>query len=530
MSLRRLDLWLFTLALVVAVAVIGIPLAAVRYPPMTDLPFHAAMTSTLRHYGDVGFHFREQFEWTPVAVPYVSLYALGAAFMWVLPPVIAVKCAVAVFLALLPAGLSILCRGLTKSPLLGVLGLLVVWGPLTHWGFINFVGAIGLFAASLGLALLVVERPTLARQAWLSLTLVILFFTHIFRFPIAVVAVVGAALIVGPRRRLAAVIASLLPSLALFAVWLGRRPPSLAAPIGRIALHLDRLSELDCLTGAFDDPREGRALVTAGVALAAFLVLGIVARVAGAERGARSLAQRGFRARARIVALGAVAGTLILYLVLPMQIGDWWYVYPREATTAVFLAFALAPDLPRAPGFRVAVALCMLVAPIPTALVVTRNYAEFADEAQDFAAITTLLPRAPRLLYLVFDHDGSTRRVSPFTHLPAWVQAEKGGWLSFHFTKFGAAPIRYWDRRGREGVIPPPTPPAWEWHPDAFDVQDRGPFFDWFLVRKEDSPAAMFSADSTIIPVAQVRKWWLYQRREPRLRTANVGDAPGRLP
>jgi hypothetical protein len=64
--------------------------------------------------------------------------------------------------------------------------------------------------------------------------------------------------------------------------------------------------------------------------------------------------------------------------------------------------------------------------------------------------------------------------------------------------------------------VPPPTPPRWESTPEAFDVLDRGRFFDWFLVRREDSPDAIFAADPAIVLESHVGKWWLYRRAGPR--------------
>ena len=43
---------------------------------------------------------------------------------------------------------------------------------------------------------------------------------------------------------------------------------------------------------------------------------------------------RMFEATASAVVLSCVLGLLLGYLVLPMEIGVWWYVYPREATAA----------------------------------------------------------------------------------------------------------------------------------------------------------------------------------------------------
>ena len=63
----------------------------VRYPPITDLPFHAAHTSTLRHYLDPAWHLREQFTLQPLSVPYLAMYLVGALLMLALPMLTAVK-------------------------------------------------------------------------------------------------------------------------------------------------------------------------------------------------------------------------------------------------------------------------------------------------------------------------------------------------------------------------------------------------------------------------------------------------------
>ncbi|MGB5283973.1 MAG: hypothetical protein WBN29_05645, partial [Polyangiales bacterium] len=168
------------------VYVVGAPFWLADYPMMTNFPFHAASSSVFRHYSDPGWHFQEQFQFQVFAVPYVTLYALAAIFMLVLPPVVATKLAAAIMLALLPVGLMVLCWGLRKSPFIGLWGLVAVWGVPAHWGFVSFLGSLGLFAMVLGLALRVVDRPSLRLQGVLVAVLVLLFFTHFYRFPFAV--------------------------------------------------------------------------------------------------------------------------------------------------------------------------------------------------------------------------------------------------------------------------------------------------------------------------------------------------------
>jgi hypothetical protein len=78
---------------------------------------------------------------------------------------------------------------------------------------------------------------------------------------------------------------------------------------------------------------------------------------------------------------------------------------------------------------------------------------------------------------------------------------------------YGALPMVYRPREGRESIVPPPTPPSWEATPEAFDVLDRGRFFDWFLVRKPSRPDDVFAADPAIVLESHVGLWWLYRRR-----------------
>jgi hypothetical protein len=502
--------------LVVAYAVVA-PFAVAKYPPMTDLPFHAASTAALRHYGDPAYHFREQFTWHPVAVPYVSMYALGAVLMLVFPPLVAVKIAAAVMVALVPAGLAVMFHGMKKSPLLGALGLGIGWCNLTHWGFLNFVGALGLFAMTIGLTLRLLDAPSRGRQVALGLTLVALFFTHIFRYPFALAAVVGTAVVMYPAtRRFRPIVAPLAPALALLATWLLVRPKALVGDAGPIAVHGERLREfVGLLTGAFTDPAERVAFdrfaaAAAAVALASL----VVAALARASDPARS-PPLAWTAGVTVIPLACAVVFLGLFLVLPMQMGVWWYVYPREATAAAFILLGACPDLPRPLFLRAPLTGLLLAGGLGVASVVVSNYRKFDVATRDFEAIVQRLPPAPKLMYLVFDHGGSTRTSTPFIHLPAYVQAERGGWLSFHFAVWGASSIAYRPREEPGAVVPPPTPLRWEWTPHLFDVRKHGAFFDWFLVRQGRAPDALFAADPTIEAVDHVGTWWLY-RRKPR--------------
>ena len=498
-----------------AFAVIAAPIAVSRFPPMTDLPFHAAHSSILRHYFDPEWHFHEQFEIHPIAVPYLLQYAIAALFMLAMKPLAAVKTATVVMLLLVPGGMAVLLRGMKRSPHGALLTLPIAYSTLTHWGFINFIGALGLFAASVGFAMMVVDRPTRGRRIALGTALVLLFFTHIFRFPMGLAAVLGTAVFLYPAtRRLRPIVLPVVPSALLFAVWLVVRPKALDT--GAMTFHLDlgRAKEIwPLLWSGFNGPREMElagvlARVAAMVAAASLFVKAFEHSlfVDGTRRDTR------FAVGAWLVAASCTAVFLGLFFTLPMSIGVWWYVYPREATAAVYMAVALLPGLPRSLPWRAGLTAVMMAAALAYGQFVTANYRDFNAQTDDFAKIAAQIPRAPRLMYLIFDHGGSARQTTPFIHLPAYIQAERGGYLGFNFAWWGAAPVVFRDPRDPEAVLPPPMPTRWEWQPNLFKVKEHGPFFDWFLVRSGRSPDPIFKDDPTIRRVDHVGMWWLYRR------------------
>ncbi len=502
-------------ALATCVYVIAYPFTVVHYPPITDLPFHGSAISILRHYFDPRWHFREQFGLHFVEAPYWAMHGLGALLALVVPIVWATKLASIVLLALLPTGLAVMFHGMRKSPLLGMLGLPFVWNSLTHWGFINFMGAIGLMALVIGLAFMVVDRSTHGRQLGLALALLAVFATHIFRFPFALAAVLGVGLVMYPAtRRFKPLLLPIVPSLLALAAWRLTRAKELSAEgMAPLRIHWARLHEVPgLLFGSFVGPEEHRLAnvmyETVGL-LAILCVVGFMV-----ERRWRTWNRRQWTwsISAALVPLCVAAVFLLLFLCLPMEIGIWWYVYPREIVSTLFMAVGVIPDLPRASVVRLVLLGALGYATGGQAFYVAKNYALFDAATEDFRRIVAGIPQAPHLGYMVFDHTGSTRSTTPFIHLPAWVQAEKGGWLSFHFIEWNAWPIRY---RRDNPAVPPPTPLRFEWTPERFDIATRGKFFDWFLVRSPYSPEPRFRVDPSIRLVDHVGTWWLLHREAP---------------
>ena len=496
-----------------AIWVLVYPFSVVTYPPITDLPFHAAQVSIIRHYGDPAYHFQEQFTLHPLSVPYITMYGIGALAALVFPITVAAKVMTACMLALLPLGLGVLFHGMKKNPLLGLVGLGFAWTDLTHWGFLSFVGALGLYAAAIGCTLLVLDAPTRKRQLALFATLVVLFFTHVARMPYALLAIALTAAVMYPAtQRVKPLLAPLAAPTLLFVVWFALRPRVLAASLGAISFDASRAARFgQFLFGSYVGAKGAEERMIAWMMLAALAALVVLAL---AFREPTTKSDRRFRVGVTALPLLLASGHLLAYFTLPARIGEWWYVYPRELVAAAYIGVAAIPDLPRKRWLELGAVALITLATGRMASFVGRRFAGFERETADFRAVTSRLPRAPRLAYLVVDHFGAKdgvgdKRNSAYVHLPAWVQATKGGWLSFHFAGWGLFPVQY--RSGAPG-LPPPVPRDWEWNPLWFRVLDQGRSFDWFLVRLADDPGGVFTPDPTIHLVDHQGTWWLYRR------------------
>ncbi len=495
------------------VFVIGYPLTVARYVPIVDLPFHAAMSSIVRHYGDPEWRFADQFTLHFFASPYASLYLLGAFFSFFAPIHVAMKLAVFVLLACLPLGLAVLFHGSGRSPYLGLVALPLTWNTFTHWGFINFLAAMGLMAAAVGLTLRVLRYGQRRDVLWLAFVLVAAFFTHVFRYPFMMLSVAFAcALCFREAKRWLLVAVAAAPSMLFAIIWLVVRPSELGASELVLSFQPGRVGELfgylfDSYHGVEEHTLAQRSLVALGFCV----VMSLVFRKRAGESLVRGEGPLVWRLLPPAVIFFGALVALVMFLTLPMSIGTgWWFVYPREAMTSVFLALGLVPGLPSKSWEKLVCLLPLTLSALVHANFVAANFRLVHDDGERLEEAIRSLPHAPRLGYMVLKHDVPGRKGSVYVHAPAWVQAEKGGVLSWHFASWNVLPVRY--RTDRPDIVPPPTPHRFEWTPQAFDLYTRGQHFDWLLVRSEQDPGRIVPPATGFLPRTRAGAYWLYEK------------------
>ena len=518
---KRLELGL---ALLAAVAVLLAPLVVVTYPPLTDLPLHAAQMAIFGRLADPAYGFAEQFQLQLVQAPSFGPYLVGGGLGRVLPIALAAKLTTALCVAMLPVGLASYFRAAGRSPMLGVVGLGLVWNQLTHWGFIGFVAATGLTLLAMSATLRLLREPTRRRSWALGLALLAVPLFHVSRAPIAVAAVILLAVAIYPAtRRLWPIVPAVMPTLALLGAWWWTS----SAPLGSLVFGRPDWSRLDNLT-----PRLWLAYVGDAGAAERALVTGLAAALVGSRFApagwspSRLVAagQRDPNPAERPLAwsVGVSAVPLVLalahlglYLTLPMSIGRWWYVFPREVLPAVLFLLAATPGLPRLVGIRMPLVAAVCVAAALHGGFITDQFQRFERLTTDFRHALSQTPARPRLMYLVFDHGDFPKRTSPFVHLPGWVQAEKGGSLSHHLVNLNLYPVAYRGGPHRRGLrTPPDLGEKWAWRPQDFRVEKHGAWFDTFLVRnRRVDPSVLFDRDPNVQLMGRFGTWYLYRRQ-----------------
>ena len=477
---------------VLACLLCSVPVLWFEYPPMLDLPQHAANIEAIKRVLGGGWEYAGLFE-----ITYLNPYWLGYAAVLLLSIplgiVLACKLVVATAAVAFPLSAGLFLRRMRVDPVLYWLLLPLPFGFAYEWGFLNF-----LVAAPLGFLFLnsvLAGQQEKRRLAWLHIVLWVhvLFFAHIltagFFCAIAVVLLAqpwdGLA---GWIRRTAPVF-SVFPVLVAYVVFSMVGVDIVSDPaFWNLGLH--RLVALpDAFTSA---PSSITALALSGVLLAAPLLAG-------------------YRLRREPAFYFPVALYLLVMLVGPQYIFGNAYNYQRFG----FFGFPLyllcfnylQPD-GRALSHRALLrGSLMSVAVLLLAWQVLRG-STFEREYDGFDEVISAAAPGKRMLIFAVDRYSVISDTPLYLHFASWYQAKTGGPVDFSFASMYTI-IQYKDRP----VYPVREPFAW--NPLSFDWNaHRAESYDYFIFRSFGDPTAWMMERSAcrVSLTSHAGAWWLFHR------------------
>jgi len=473
-----------------------IPVWVASYPPMVDLPQHAAQVAMLRNLHDPNFRFAGLFEvnwFTPYLVGYMAVYALAP----LLGIVAACKLVISAALAALPLGTGFLMKETGADPYWALLTIPAMYGFAYEWGFLNF-----LVGAPLGLFFLVfvmrhVRKPSWATSVWLGLFPVLLFFCHVLIC--GFFGLIAGIYILAHARKLRKALVAMAPMacvIPIMVTWYIRaKSHSIAQPTTSWDLGwvhgLDSYSLGGRLTGFF--PR----------------LLGLEANPICIVMGA-SLFALPWLAGARPVRRGAVwvplAVCLGVLLFAPTVAFDIAYIFQRFTLLALpfFLVGMQRSEMVR-PAWRGAVVFLL----IGWMIVLTAPTLRFDAQAKGFNEILSKMDSNQRALSLMFLRDTDSIPSPVFLHFPLWYSAIKKGVVDVNFALLDHELVVY-----KPDKIPA-VQTGFELSPETFTWSGmNGGAYRYFVVRAPfDMGYKLFrGAPCRITLAAHSGDWWLYEK------------------
>lgn len=490
----------------------GLPVWLPDFPPMVDLPQHAAQVALLLNLGKPGFPFSDLFHLN-LFTPYLLGYGLIAAFTPVLGIVAACKLIIWLALAAFAISTRFLLRETGADPYWAWLVFPVLYGFTYQWGLLIF-----LIAAPIGLAFLALvwrmkAQPDLRSSLLLALLLFALFFSHAlilgFFSLIALTYWLISARSVRDFIKCAWPLAAIAPLIINWLVQASHHPLS-NFPIG---WDLSWFTTGDYYYSNFatwadpNDPGWGRINGFIPRLLGVrpqlfFTLLGILIFALPFISGGRIS-----RSRERFIP--SIAITMVLLLLPTLMFGN---MYTFQRFTYLFMPlFLIMIDTPARTG-RIKGNLRMLAPAIAFGWIgyISMHALQFNKDMQGFDTILAKTEPGKRTLSLIFKRDDSNSIAPEFLHFPAWYAALKSGVTDPSFAVTFVQPVSY-----KHEYIPKAKFEGFEWNPEWFEWKRfDGRNYDYFIVRASvNAHDYLFnSAPCKVELVAQAGQWWLYRK------------------
>jgi hypothetical protein len=525
----RLNRLCGALALVFAVS----PLWVTQNLPMVDLPQHLYLISVLHRLGDPTTLYPDFFAVRGQLTPYLGYYHAVDLLSWLLPLPIANQVFLSAYVIALPLSLAFLLRSMGRATWPCWLSLPFAYGDSFAWGFINYCSALPLAFLCCGFFVRTIAAPRALRWSiGLALLLIAVLLSHVQVFFFLALGLPALLLMTrGPEdagarglplsRRLLrllanrrAALAALIPSLALFAIWVVARVgepaevrygapwkawgPLLSSANLSFKSFAENRGELFSVLANMLRDGSDRSAVYAVAALAALAVL-----LGTLPRAGQPSSPEGPWERWRLPVLASLA--LLLYFAMPFDIrGYMYYLNTRYAHLAAPLLVCAVPSVPLAASRMLRIGACAAALLLGVSL--ARGFAQFGQEAHAVEELSRLSSPRPKVMGLIFNPSSATVNHPVFLHSAAIIARENGGVPNFTFASTPHSPLRY----RRE---PPPTFPS-EWRPDQFSYLQQGWFYDHFLIRGADPTQVLGPRVQTELAIiGRAEGFWLLKRR-----------------
>lgn len=482
------------------IASIGLSFFFFRYPPMIDVPQHAAQVSLLGAMLRGESAFAGEYE-----LNFLTPYLLGYSLWLLASQVLSLHHALSLILALAFIGsFAAFARFRARLGAPQSLDLLIVpgfFGFAFQWGMLTFLLSIpiGLLFLSFYLDYLEYETPKLGLRAFGFGALLIASHGLVFAYFFLLAGLFALSKTVSLRR---------LPLAQLLFFF----------PLGLVAiLYSLRADELSPL---YVDP-ERSYIQGAGAAKRAYQLIHYqlstfapkpihIFAIIGFLLSPLFIGLRPSKRRERYLPLGFF---LVYFFAAPHDAMDTSLLYQRFSL--LFLpSFALAWDHRETTNTKLASfgRYALLVGAAMISLIPLSRMRAFDQEAADFQAVLEILPAERRVLALIYDRSSpAAENPAAYVHFVSWYAAEKRGLVDFNFAWFPPQIVRYRKEAAPEFI------PSYEWRPERFRRLSDCDRYDYLVVRGEIPSGRSFLRGSTCShhELSREGSWTVFSRSAP---------------
>lgn len=469
----------------------ALPLLFSHYPPMIDVPQHAAVIATLNNLSSSDFPYHDLYyiDWIR---PYLGGYLILWGASQFLPILMAMKLLIGLAIITTPITASLIRAHFGGDPRWDWLLLPIGYGFAFQWGFFNFIIGAPIVLLFLLSAFKYAEVPNLKTGLWLAL----------FSFSLLLIHLLVAAF--GCGLAFLYVIAGRLPWKQKLLVGL-----PFISPLPFVIIYLIVFIS----TG-------GQATEEGPWGLSLYRPIELLATGVGLTPGRKNAAigllifALPFLLGARITNDRSRQFVFIAYLLWmmfgPNFILGNYFTYNRFSLFAIPMLFVVMTNpASAARSVKYDTVLRGLIVAFPVALIVFLcfQFANFDKESQDYREIEASMQPQKRVLGLIYDRRSPIFKLPMYLHFASWYQAEHSGVVDFSFSQYELV-LRY------KPDAPVAISPEFPWHPDSFDWNvNKGWLYDYFLIRSEgDINEQVFRAAGCPVKyVTQSGYWKLYE-------------------
>lgn len=464
-----------------------LPLWLVKYPPMTDLPAHAAQVFIIKNLHNPAFGFEGVYE-VNFFTPYLFAYATALLFAQFFSVLVSLKLMLSIALFLWPLSLRTMLKEAKGNLWWSLLGFPLFYGHAFYWGLITFEFSVPLAFFVLALGMSHAKKYSPKKAAGLAGAGVVLFFSHVIVF-LYTMMILGFYLFFcgNTWRDKARNLWPLLAPLPLVINW----KYAVQGDYGAINWEVDPLGPLLRIyhfPGLLLEASVYHWVVAVVVLSMAFLIY--------ADHKLRHYSQP---------LTWTFAFVLLLYLFFPED-----YFISKRMMPFVAALFLINFVPHKKPGTMGVKKLLVTVLVVSWTAFLSARFWKYNLEAKQIDSIIEVMEPRKRVLGLMFQRFHKDAFAFPFVHFVNWYQAEKGGYVRHTFTSYRSPTlVRF---KSPEEMAYHNHYSLLCWQPGKFDWY-RETHFDYFIVRSPvDLAERLFPEKKKVKLVKQVGSWWLYAR------------------